>query len=186
VLVDDSSNRFGGIQILVNNAGIGNQSGRITPEETTLAQWRDMLRINGEGVFLGCRFRIEAMRQSGGAIINMASIASMIPSPPISAYGFAKAGVEQFTRSVALYCAQAGYKIRCNSVHPSQIQTPMLDGLFSKAAADYGRTPNEMKRAVLARISQGTFGSPKDVAYGVLYLASDEARHVTGTRLVID
>jgi 3(or 17)beta-hydroxysteroid dehydrogenase len=97
-----------------------------------------------------------------------------------------KAGVEQFTRSVALYCAQAGYKIRCNSVHPSQIQTPMLDGLFSKAAADYGRTPNEMKRAVLARISRGTFGSPKDVAYGVLYLASDEARHVTGTRLVID
>jgi 3(or 17)beta-hydroxysteroid dehydrogenase len=114
-----------------------------------------MLRINGEGVFLGCRFGIEAMRQSGGAIINMASIASMIPSPPISAYDFARAGIEQFTRSVALYCAQAGHKIRCNSVHPGQIQTPMLDGLFSKAAADYGGTPNEMKRAVLAKIPQG-------------------------------
>jgi 3(or 17)beta-hydroxysteroid dehydrogenase len=145
-----------------------------------------MLRINGEGVFLGCRFGIEAMRQSGGAIINMASIASMIPSPPISAYDFARAGIEQFTRSVTLYCAQAGHKIRCNSVHPGQIQTPMLDGLFSKAAADYGGTPNEMKRAVLAKIPQGTFGSPKDIAYGVLYLASDEARHVTGSRLVID
>jgi 3(or 17)beta-hydroxysteroid dehydrogenase len=185
-LVLDVGHRFGKVDILVNNAGIGNQAGRTTPESTTLTQWREMLRINSEGVFLGCRFGIEAMRESGGAIVNIASIASMIPSPPIAAYGFAKAGVEQFTRSVALHCAQAGYRIRCNSVHPGQIRTPMLDGLFAKAAADYGGTSEDMRQAFLARIPQGCFGAPEDIAYGVLYLVSEEARHVTGTRLVID
>ena len=122
------------------------------------------------------------MREKGGAIVNMASIASMIPSPPIAAYGFGKAGVERFTRTVALHCAQAAYRIRCNSVHPGQIRTPMLDGLFAKAA-DYGGTSDDMRLAFLSRIPQGCFGTPEDIACGVLYLVSDESRHLTGRRL---
>ena len=178
--------RLGPLDILVNNAGIGNQDGNTNPEHTTLAEWQQMLRINGEGVFLGCRFGIEAMKAHGGAIVNLSSIASLVPTPPIAAYGFAKAGVEQFSRSVALYCAQAGYRIRCNSVHPGQIITPMLEGMFEKMANATGGTPDDARAGMVSRIPVGEFGTPEDIANGILYLVSDEARHVTGTRLVID
>ena len=185
-LIARMEREYGGFQILVNNAGLGNQHGRTNPEETTLARWRESVRVNGEGVFLGCRSAIAAMRATGGSIVNISSIAALVPTPPIAAYGFAKAGVEQFSKSVALHCAERGYRIRCNSVHPGQIETPMLAGLFENVAADLNQPADKVRETFLKKVPLGEFGSADDVAFGVLYLACDEARHVTGTRLVID
>jgi 3(or 17)beta-hydroxysteroid dehydrogenase len=176
----------GAPQILVNNAGIGHLNGPGTPEHASLDEWREMVRINGESVFLGCRYGIEAMKAGGGSIINMSSIAALVPVPQLAPYGFSKAGVAQYSRSVALYCLRSGYSIRCNSVHPGQIQTAMLDGLFSKGSAQSGIDVAELRKAFLSRIPMGEFGTPDDIAHGVLYFASDESRYVTGTRLVID
>lgn len=173
---------LGPIDILVNNAGIGNHDGSPYPEDLDLNNWRLIQKVNGEGVFLGCRHGIVAMRDHGGAIVNISSIASMEATPHLTAYGFVKAGVEQLSRSVALYCARRGYGIRCNSVHPGIIKTPMLDELVASAAAP----EDKMRQKLLKAIPLGVFGEPIDIANGVLYLASDEARHVTGTRLVID
>lgn len=185
-LNDDLAQRHWRPDTIVNNAAIGTQAGRDTPEDGTLEEWRRMLSVNGESVFLGCRFGIRAMRDQGGSIINMSSIAALIPSPEIAAYGFAKAGVDQFSRSVALHCARAGYKIRCNAVHPGQIMTPMLEGLFRKAATDAQMTPDETRAGFLSKIPIGEFGTVDDVANAIVFLASDEAKHVTGIRLVID
>jgi 3(or 17)beta-hydroxysteroid dehydrogenase len=176
----------GPLHILVNNAGIGHLKGIATPEHTSLEEWREMVRINGESVFLGCRYGIEAMKAHGGSIVNMSSIAALTPVPQLAPYGFSKAGVAQYTRSVALYCLKSGYRIRCNSVHPGQIQTPMLDGLFSKLSVQVGADPDELRSAFLSRVPMGEFGSPDDIAHAVLYLASDESRYVSGTRLVVD
>jgi len=177
---------FGAPAILVNNAAIGNQGARTTPEDTTLEDWRTLMRINGEGVFLGCRYGIRSMRERGGSIINMSSIAGIIPSPQLAGYGFSKAGVCHLTRSVALHCARSGYRIRCNSIHPGQIEGPTVTKMFQELSDKTGADIDAINRAALTRIPLGEFGSARDVAYGVLYLASDESRHVTGTRLVID
>lgn len=173
-------------QILVNNAGIGHLTGPGTPEHTSLDDWREMMRVNGESVFLGCRYGIEAMKAAGGSIVNMSSIAALVPVPQLAPYGVSKAAAAHYTRSVALSCLQSGYRIRCNSVHPGQIQTAMLDGLFSTASAQSGIDAAELRKAFLSRVPMGEFGTPDDIAHGVLYLASDESRYVTGTRLVID
>lgn len=172
--------------ILVNNAAIGNQGARTTPEDTTLDDWREVMRVNGESVFLGCRYAIQSMRERGGSIINMSSIAGILPSPQLTGYGFSKAGVCHLTRSVALHCARSGYQIRCNSVHPGQIEGPTVTRMFQELSDKTGAHMDTIHRAALARIPLGEFGSATDVAYGVLYLASDESRHVTGTQLIID
>lgn len=176
----------GAPQILVNNAGIGHLNGPGTPEHASLDEWREMLRVNGESVFLGCRYGIEAMKAEGGSIINMSSVAALMPVPQLAHYGFSKAGVAQYCLSVALHCLRSGYRIRCNSVHPGCIQTAMLDGLFSKTSTQSGVDAAEIRKALLSGVPMGEFGTPDDVAHGVLYLASDESRYVTGTRLVID
>jgi len=176
----------GPLHILVNNAGIGFLNGFADPEHTSLAEWREMLRINGEGVFLGCRYGIEAMKAHGGAIVNMSSIAALTPVPQLAPYGFSKAGVAQYTRSVASYCLQSGYRIRCNSVHPGLVQTRLLDGLFSTLSPQVGAPPEALREAFLSRIPMREFGTADDVAHAVLYLSSDEARYLTGTRLVVD
>jgi 3(or 17)beta-hydroxysteroid dehydrogenase len=185
-LMEEVAHTEGALHVLVNNAGIGNQAGSAYPDESTLEDWQAMLKINGEGVFLGCKHAMAAMRRRGGSIVNMSSIAALIASPPIAAYGFSKAGVAQFTKSVALYCAQKGLRIRCNAVFPGMIQTPMLEGLFAKVAAQEGGAPEAVRSQFLRRIPLGQFGDPDDIAYAVLYLASDEARHVTGAQLVVD
>lgn len=174
------------LDVLVNNAGLGNQGGMTTPEHTSLPQWQQMLRINGEGVYLGCRFGIETMKDRGGVITNMSSIAALAPTPKLAAYGFAKAGVSQYTRTVALYCAQQRYKVRCNSVHPGQIRTPMHAVLLQEVSRATEVAEDVAEEFLLSLIPMGEFGTPDDIANGVLYLSSDEARHVTGTRLIID
>jgi NAD(P)-dependent dehydrogenase (short-subunit alcohol dehydrogenase family) len=186
-LIEDVVRREGTLDILVNNAGLGNQSKTTTPDQTTLEDWRAVLKINGEGVFLGCKHAIPAMRDSGGgSIINMSSAAAFLPSFPITAYGFSKAGVAQLTKSVAHYCASKGFGIRCNSIHPGEIKTPMLESLFEKTARQAGIDSEEIRRQFRGAVPLGEFGEPEDVAYAALYLASDEARYVTGIELVVD
>jgi NAD(P)-dependent dehydrogenase (short-subunit alcohol dehydrogenase family) len=186
-LMEDVMRIEGTLHILVNNAGIGNQPRSAYPDEAALEDWQAMMKINGEGVFLGCKHGIAAMRRGGGgAIVNMSSIAGLIASPPFAAYGFSKAGVAQLTKTVALYCAQKGLRIRCNSIHPGMIQTRMLDGLFAKVAAESGSSAKDVRSQFLGRVPLGEIGEPDDIANAVLYLASEEAKHVTGTQLVVD
>lgn len=186
-VVAEAERRFGALDILVNNAGVGDGLEAVNPENTPLEQWRRINRINGEGVFLGCKAAIPAMRRAGGgSIVNMSSIAALVGTPFLTAYGASKAAVRQLTMSVALHCAQDGSRVRCNSVHPGQICTPMLENLFKEAARQSNASQRDVEAQFRSRIPMGEFGAPEDVAYGVLYLASDESRYVTGAHLMID
>ena len=167
--------RFGRLDILVNNAGISVREGI---EDLTEAQWERTMAINVKGVFLGTRATIPAMRESGGgSIINISSGAGIAPAPGTSAaYAASKGAVRLFTKSTAIQYAGEG--IRCNSVHPGPVQTPML-----------GDTPDDDATRVAAQVGRvplGRVGRPEEIAYGVLYLASDESSFVTGSELVID
>lgn len=173
-----TKSRFGPLDILVNNAGVG-VAGNV--EETTLEQWRWLMSINLDGVFLGTRFAIAAMKGRGGSIVNLSSIEGLIGDPNLAAYNASKGGVRIFTKSAALHCAKAGYKIRVNSVHPGYIWTPMVEA-YLESQPD----PAAAKIALAALHPLGHIGEPDDIAYGVLYLASDESKFVTGTELVID
>ncbi|MFQ5955447.1 MAG: SDR family oxidoreductase [Kiloniellales bacterium] len=169
---------FGGLNILVNNAGIS-AGGNV--EETDFETWRRVHSVDLDSVFLGCKYAIRHIHASGGgSIVNISSISGIIAGHNMASYNSAKAGVRLLSKSVALHCAKQGYDIRCNSVHPAFIKTPILDPLvhrFGKAEA----------YAKLARqVPLGRIGEAQDVAHGVLYLASDESRFVTGTELVID
>ncbi|MFD0848984.1 SDR family oxidoreductase [Sphingosinicella xenopeptidilytica] len=184
-LTDDVLEREGRLDILVNNAGIGNAPHPSTPDVGLLDDWRQMQRVNGEGTFLGCKYGIAAMRTSGGgSIINMSSIASATPTAMNAAYGFSKAGVAQFTRSVAQFGAPL--RIRCNSVHPGYTATPILQGLFDKIEQDMEIPAEKARQKLEDLVPLGRLGEASDVAYGVLYFASEESRHVTGAQLVID
>jgi NAD(P)-dependent dehydrogenase (short-subunit alcohol dehydrogenase family) len=187
VVIASAEKRYGKIDILVNNAGIGECLGQISPEDTSLADWQRTHRVNSEGVFLGCRAVIPAMKRAGGgSIINMSSLAALVSTPFLTAYGASKAAVRQLTMSVAIHCAQSGYRIRCNSVHPGQIKTDMFNKLVAHFSQMAGMSFDEMEKEWISRVPLAELGEPEDIAYGVLYLASDESKHVTGTKLVID
>ena len=184
-LTDGVLDREGRLDILVNNAGIGNAPHPSAPDVGLLEDWRQMLRVNGEGTFLGCKYGIAAMRASGGgSIVNMSSVASTTPTAMNAAYGFSKAGVAQFTRSVAQFGAPL--HIRCNSIHPGYTATPILQGLFDKIERDMDIPGEKARQRLEDLVPLGRLGEASDVAYGVLYFASDESRHVTGAQLVID
>jgi 3(or 17)beta-hydroxysteroid dehydrogenase len=168
---------FGGLDILVNNAGVIIYK---TIEDTSLGDWRRLMSVNLDGVFLGTKFAIENMRKrGGGSIINIASVAGLIGNPDAAAYHASKGGVRSFTRAAAIECSKAGYgyNIRVNSIYPGVINTQMADDL-KKEDAKY--------KTALSWHAMGHFGEPEDVAYGVLYLASDESKFMTGSELVID
>jgi 3(or 17)beta-hydroxysteroid dehydrogenase len=168
--------RFGGLNILVNNAGIVVVA---DPEETTLEQWRKVQAVMSDGVFLGCKYAIPLMaRSGGGSIINMSSTASHLGYPPFFAYSAAKGAVRSLTKSVAMHCQQKGYGIRCNSVHPASIETPMIQGAMGR--------PGQQQEIPEGVLPAGAIGHPRDVANLVLYLASDESRFVTGAEFLID
>lgn len=173
-----ATERFGGVDILVNNAGVALSA---DVEATTLEQWRWLMSINLDGVFLGVKHAVAAMKAKGGSIINLSSIEGLTGNPNLAAYDASKGGVRLLTKSAALHCARAGYKIRVNSVHPGYIWTPMVEH-FLAAQAD-----PKAARAELNRLHPlGHIGEPDDIAYGILYLASDESKFVTGAELVID
>jgi len=175
--IDDILAREGRLDGLVNNAGIAGPYPS-TFESETVEQWQRMLSINVQGVFLGCKHGVSAMRNSGGgSIVNLSSLAAFLGTPNLAAYGASKGAVRQFTKTVAIDCARKGYKVRCNSVHPGVILTPMGEGIMPDDKA---------KERVRRSIPIGDFGAPQDIAYGILYLISDESRFVTGTELVID
>lgn len=169
---------FGGLNILVNNAGIGSMA---NVEEETLESWRKVHAVDLDSVFLGCKLAIPLMaRSGGGSIINISSISGIIASHNLAAYNSAKAAVRHLSKSVALHCARTGNGIRCNSVHPAFVDTPILDAMAAAAGKD------EVVSKLARQIPLGRIGQPEDVAYAVLYLASDEAGFVTGTELVLD
>jgi NAD(P)-dependent dehydrogenase (short-subunit alcohol dehydrogenase family) len=171
--------RFGRLDVLVNNAGVG-RFGDV--EHTTLEDWNSVLRVNLDGVFLGIKHAIAAMRAAGaGSIINLSSIEGLVGDPTLAAYNASKGAVRLLTKSAALYCARASTKIRVNSVHPGYIWTPMV-----RKAVESAEHPDQMRRRLEELHPVGHLGQPCDVAYGVLYLACDESTFVTGSELVID
>ncbi len=170
--------RFGHLHVLVNNAGIGLFR---SVEDTTLAEWQLVQRVNSDGVFLGCRAGVRAMKGAGGSIINISSIAGLVGDGNLAAYCASKGAVRLLTKSVALHCARGGTGIRCNSVHPSFAETPMVEDMIRGAPSP------ERMRVGLARISpMGRLGSPQEVAAVMLFLASDESSYVNGAELVVD
>jgi len=174
--------KFGKLDILVNNAGVG--AGK-SIEDVTLEEWRWVMSINLDGVFLGTQKAIAAMKQTGGgSIVNMSSIEGLVGDRRMAAYDSSKGGLVTLSRSAALDCAKKGYNIRVNTVHPGFIDTKMVAG-FLKAQAIDGDVA-AARRALIAMHPLGHLGEPDDVAYAVLYLASDESKFATGSELVVD
>jgi 3(or 17)beta-hydroxysteroid dehydrogenase len=171
--------------VVVNNAGVtGFEAGNQThdPENTTLENWRSVHSVNLDGTFLGCRYAIRAMKDAGhGSIINVSSRSGIVGVPMAAAYASSKAAVRNHTKSVALYCAQKGWKIRCNSLHPAAILTPMWEPML-------GNGPEREARmaAIVADTPLRRFGRPEEVSAVAVMLASDEAEYITGAELVID
>jgi 3(or 17)beta-hydroxysteroid dehydrogenase len=172
--VEATVTRFGKLDVLVNNAGI---SGRGRVEDTSIEEWNRVMEVNATGVFLGSKLAIPAMRRSGGgSIINISSQLGLVGTDHSSPqYQASKGAVRLLTKATAIQYAGEG--IRANSVHPGPIVTPMTEA---------ARADPERYTLMLSRIPLGCYGQPEDVAYGVLYLASDESRWVTGSELVID
>jgi len=174
----------GPLDVLVNNAGItGLESGDAgDPEHASLAQWRAVHAVNSDGVFLGCRAAIRAMRAQGrGAIINISSRSGLIGVPAAAAYAASKAAVRNHTKSVALYCAEQGLAIRCNAIHPGAILTPIWEPMLGGGAAR-----EAMLAELVAEVPLQRFGTPEEVAALCVLLASDEAAYMTGAELVLD
>jgi len=176
--------KYGQLDILVNNAGITGfleSSKPLDAENSDLNSWEKVHRVNSTGVMLGCKYAIKLMKEKGGSIINISSRSGVVGIPGAVAYASSKASVRNHTKSVALYCAEKGYKIRCNSVHPAAIMTPMWDAMLGE-----GEQRKKIVEDVEFGIPMGHFGEPIDVAYGILYLAGDESKYVTGIELTID
>lgn len=186
---EDHWARFAGefpeIDVLVNNAGItGFEDGPCAhdPEHAALADWRAVHRTNLDGTFLGCRYAIGAMRKTGaGAIINISSRSGMVGIPAAAAYASSKAAVRNHSKTVALYCAEQGLAIRCNSIHPAAILTPMWEPML-------GDGPDREARmaAFVADTPLRRFGTPEEVAAICVMLASDEAAYMTGSEINLD
>lgn len=179
--------RYGRLDILVNNAGIVGPLDAINPETTRFADWKKVFAVNVDSVFLGCRATIPAMRRAGGgSIINISSIAGLSATPYATAYGASKATVRQLTKSVAQHCAQEKLNIRCNSVHPGDVRTPMRDKAAEEIAQQRGISVEESYAEAKVHIPLGEFVLPEDIAAAVSFLASDESRYMTGAKLIVD
>jgi 3(or 17)beta-hydroxysteroid dehydrogenase len=171
--------------VVVNNAGVtGFEHGPVAhdPEHATLADWNQVHRVNLDGVFLGCRYAIGAMKARGdGSIINMSSRSGIVGIPAAAAYASSKAAVRNHTKSVALYCAQQGWRIRCNSIHPAAILTPMWEAML-------GDGPDRAERmaALVADTPLKRFGTVEEVAAMALMLAEDGSAYVTGSEFHVD
>ena len=188
--VEAARKAYGRLDILVNNAGIG-MGGPVT--EFSLADWRKQQAINVEGVFLGVKYSLPLIRDSGGggSIINISSVAGLTGAANMSAYCATKGAVRLFTKAIALECAAAKDGVRCNSVHPGIIETAIWDGISAtvpRPADPDGAVPNRIDLDAMTALATplGVKGFPEDIAAGVVFLASNESRYVTGTELVID
>lgn len=171
--------------VVVNNAGVtGFEAGATPhdPEHASLADWRAVHRVNLDGTFLGCRYAIGAMKGAGtGSIINISSRSGLVGIPGAAAYASSKAAVRNHSKTVALYCAQQGWQIRCNSIHPAAILTPMWEPMLGSGPERDGRM-----QALVADTPLRRFGTPAEVAAIAVLLASDEAAYMTGAELNVD
>lgn len=176
---------FGGLDIMVNNAGIAHDA---TPlEDTTLEQWRHVTAIDLDGVFLGCKYAVRLMKEKGGSIINISSIYGIVGSGAQAPYHAAKGGVRLLSKALAVEMGTLGYPIRVNSIHPGFVGTDIVrEGI--KKAVEMGAMPgeNEVIEQLTLATPAGRLGVPKDIANGVVFLASDESEWMTGSELVID
>jgi 3(or 17)beta-hydroxysteroid dehydrogenase len=187
-IVQLAEDRFGGLHILVNNAGVLPQQSAI--DEMPLTQWRHTLSVDLDGVFLGCKHGVRAMKKGtakGGpdcAIVNISSALGLVGASHCADYVAAKGGVRLLTKAVALECAEGKHRIRVNSIHPGAIDTPMIRG----HVADGHRlgTSNEMIDLMIKTHPIGRLGEPSDIGNAVLFLASDEAGFITGSELAVD
>jgi 3(or 17)beta-hydroxysteroid dehydrogenase len=180
--IAETVDKFGAIHVLLNSAGIGLSK---TVEDITLEEWRRVHAIDLDGVFLGCKHGVAEIKKHthklGGSVINISSISGIIAGANMAAYNSAKAGVRLLSKSVALHCAKSGYNIRCNSVHPAFISTPMVEAPLA-AASD----PDKARKRLLRMVPIGKIGEPNDIGYMILYLASEESKFVTGAEMVVD
>lgn len=179
-VMDEVDKSFGRLDGLVNNAGIAPIA---SIESTTTEVWRRVLGIHLDATFWGCQSAIALMKKTGGgSIVNMSSTAALIGLGPYLAYSAAKGGIRSMTKSIAIHCRQEGLGIRCNSIHPGSISTPMVHkALKSLRGTDLMAEEDPEK----TRLALG-IGEPEDVANMVLYLLSDESKHVTGAEMVVD
>lgn len=182
-LIEFIRNKYKRLDILVNNAGINGFSlGQQDPENATLKSWHKVHAINLDSVFLGCKYGISLMKEYGGSIINISSRSGIVGIPNAAAYASSKAAIRNHTKTVALYCAEKNYNIRCNSLHPATILTAIWD-------PNLGSDPAKREESIV-NLTKGIplkkMGEPIDVAYAVLYFASDEAKYITGAELNID
>lgn len=178
--IEAARDRLGGLSVLVNNAGVGVR-GNI--ETCTYEEWKRGFAINVDSVFLGCQKALPLMKESQpGSIVNISSIAGLIASDTMPGYNASKAAVWMLSKSIALYCAKMGWNIRCNSVHPTFIDTPILDGMVASSGKEKAVIMDKLARQIpLKRV-----GEADDIANGVLYLASDESKFMTGAELKLD
>ena len=181
-VVADTLDMHGKLDILMNNAGVMGTGAPQDIENMSLDEWKFVQEINSDGVFLGCRAVIQAMKDSGGgSIINISSTAGFRATPGIAAYGASKGAVRQLTKSVAAYCGRKGYNIRCNSIHPGMVRTPLGEAVLKY----YGELEERAQKRAES-VPLGTLGEVEDVAYAALYLASDEARYINSSELIVD
>ncbi len=174
----DVGRAHGRLDGLVNAAGVALLA---TIEDTDFASWRRVLAVNLDGTFLGCKYALALLKQSGGAIVNLSSIAGIVGGHNFAAYGASKGGVRLLTKSVALHGARLKPPVRCNSVHPAFLEGPMVDDILAQT----GRP--DMARAQITRdIPLGRLGEPSEVAELCVYLLCDQSRFVTGAEFVID
>jgi 3(or 17)beta-hydroxysteroid dehydrogenase len=177
--------RYPAIDIVVNNAGITgfeNSVGPHDPEHASLEEWHRVHGVNLDGCFLGCRYAIGAMRAKGaGSIINMSSRSGLVGIPGAAAYASSKAAIRNHTKSVALYCAGQGLNIRCNSIHPAAIMTPMWEALIGD-----GPDRDARMAAMVADTPMKRFGTVEEVAAIALLLAGDDAAYMTGSEVHLD
>ena len=177
-LIDKTEKDFGKINILVNSAGISLGADIVS---TDFEIWKKVHEVNLDSVFLGCKYAIPKMSAYGhGSIINISSISGIVAGWNTAAYNSSKAGVRLLSKSVALYCAKKGYDVRCNSLHPAFVNTPILDPLKQAFGAD------EAVAKLARQIPMNKIGDTDDVSYAILYLASDESKFMTGTEIILD
>ena len=178
-VLDETVKRFDRLDILVNSAGMVLIA---DVEQITLEDWRKVHAVNLDGTFLGCKHGVRVMKEFGaGSIINLSSVSGMIGGFNLAAYNSSKGAVRMLTKSVALHCARAGYGIRCNSIHPTFIETPMLESMIRNSP-----DPEKARQTLVRQVPLRRIGKPDDVANMIVYLASDESTFVTGTEMVID
>ncbi|MEA2687525.1 MAG: hypothetical protein QOD51_132 [Candidatus Eremiobacteraeota bacterium] len=176
--VEDVRTRFRALDGVVNSAGIFliGDIERISDED-----WHRTRAVNMDGVFFGCRHAVRALKARGGSIVNMSSVSGIVGGHNVVAYNATKGAVRLLTKSVALHCARKGYGIRCNSVHPTFVDTPMFRDTVAGA-----RDPEHIRAALLAQVPLGRPAQPREIADLIVYLLSDESAFVTGAEMVID